>query len=1090
MNLHAPPAVPPTAPLAPAYQADGQPVSAEAFYRIACDPARSVAVEACAGAGKTWMLVSRILRALLDGCAPQDILAITFTKKAAGEMRQRLLEWLQAFGQEPLPALTRELEQRGLDPERARELAPELQALHQRLLAGGRMVQVRTFHSWFAALLRAAPLAVLEELQLPAAYELLEDDSRAVALVWPRFYASVSASPGLTRDFMDSVAEHGRHQTLKALETALAKRVEFALADAAGVVDTSVSPVAALFAECAGVDDPWQLAWREGPLRECLVGAARALGRASAKTFAEAGSALEQALSAGDAPGVAAALLTQKGEPRKFNDKLAGMETVRAAQDGVLRLLAARHQQRAHAHQGRLARLARALLADYAALKRERGWVDMNDIERAALRLLGDTSLAGWMQQRLDARVRHLLIDEFQDTNPLQWQALYAWLSGYAGAGPGEAPRVFLVGDPKQSIYRFRRAEPQVFRAAQAFVVQGLGGALLSCDHTRRCAPAVVDALNRVMGGARDGGEYAGFRDHSTASQAPGEVLVLPAVPRDLLARAEADATRWRDSLGQARHEPEDTLSAHEARQAADWIGAHLQRSGQPPTSVMVLARKRERLGWLHEALRERGIPSEEPEQQDLTQAPAVLDVVALLDALVSPTQDLSLARALRSPLLGWSDSDLAALAALTTRRRAMEAGTGWWDALMASDHPQHAATATRLRHWRDSVLALPPHDALAAIYREADVLARYAAITPAGLRASVLAQLRGLLQQALALDGGRFLTPYRFVRALKAGGVKAPVAEAPGAVRLLTVHGAKGLEADTVLLLDTDARPSRPDSMGVLVDWPGEAAAPRRFVFLVSEKQPPACATGLLEAEQRARALEELNALYVAMTRAEHRLVVSSAEPYGDSGLSWFKRLQPVATAAPVPDAVAHGQAQADAPFLLPDLPPFAPPDLPQAPPDDDGEAARLGKAMHRLLQWRPTPAEGFDWTPAHSRAVAREFALEPARAEQALAMARTIASGEAAWAWDANVLSDWASEIELLDAQGELQRLDRLVRRADTGEWWVLDHKSAAEPERQPALVDQLRRYARAVALAHPGAVVRTAFLTAEGRCVEVSE
>ena len=81
------------------------------------------------------------------------------------------------------------------------------------------------------------------------------------------------------------------------------------------------------------------------------------------------------------------------------------------------------------------------------------------------------------MQQRMDARVSQLLIDEFQDTNPLQWQALYGWLSAYAGAGPGEAPSVFLVGDPKQSIYRFRRAEPQVFKAAQAFVVQGLGGA-------------------------------------------------------------------------------------------------------------------------------------------------------------------------------------------------------------------------------------------------------------------------------------------------------------------------------------------------------------------------------------------------------------------------------------------------------------------------------------------------------------------------------------------------------------------------------------------------------------------------------------
>jgi ATP-dependent helicase/nuclease subunit A len=100
--------------------------------------------------------------------------------------------------------------------------------------------------------------------------------------------------------------------------------------------------------------------------------------------------------------------------------------------------------------------------ASSPALKRDEGWVDMNDVEQAAHLLLSDPVLSGWIQERLDARMRHLLVDEFQDTNPLQWQALHAWLSGYAGAG-GSAPSVFIVGDPKQSIYRFRRAEPQVF---------------------------------------------------------------------------------------------------------------------------------------------------------------------------------------------------------------------------------------------------------------------------------------------------------------------------------------------------------------------------------------------------------------------------------------------------------------------------------------------------------------------------------------------------------------------------------------------------------------------------------------------------
>jgi ATP-dependent helicase/nuclease subunit A len=145
-----------------AYELNGERIARDRFYAIACDPRRSVVVEACAGAGKTWMLVSRILRALLEGAQPHEVLAITFTKKAAGEMRQRLHEWLEAFASAPPGVLDKALIDRGLPAQP--ELREALKGLHARLLASGRPVQVRTFHSWFAALLRSAPLSVLEAL--------------------------------------------------------------------------------------------------------------------------------------------------------------------------------------------------------------------------------------------------------------------------------------------------------------------------------------------------------------------------------------------------------------------------------------------------------------------------------------------------------------------------------------------------------------------------------------------------------------------------------------------------------------------------------------------------------------------------------------------------------------------------------------------------------------------------------------------------------------------------------------------------------------------------------------------------------------
>ena len=154
-----------------AFEHNGATVARQHFYAIACDPRRSVAVEACAGAGKTWMLVSRIVRALLGGCPPQDILAITFTKKAAGEMRQRLQQWLLEFASASDADLVAQLQIRGLITTPTPVQLQTLRGLHLALLHSGRPVQIRTFHSWFAALLRSAPLAILQELGLPGHYE-------------------------------------------------------------------------------------------------------------------------------------------------------------------------------------------------------------------------------------------------------------------------------------------------------------------------------------------------------------------------------------------------------------------------------------------------------------------------------------------------------------------------------------------------------------------------------------------------------------------------------------------------------------------------------------------------------------------------------------------------------------------------------------------------------------------------------------------------------------------------------------------------------------------------------------------------------
>ncbi|MEY4583615.1 MAG: hypothetical protein RJB10_112 [Pseudomonadota bacterium] len=1137
-----------------AYEHNGQQVTATQFYAIACDPQRSVAVEACAGAGKTWMLVSRMIRALLEEEAPQphEILAITFTKKAAGEMRQRLQEWLAEFAFATPEKLEQELIMRGISRQKlcaenglqpAYSLPEQLQNLYQKMLSQGRGVQIKTFHGWFASLLRTAPLSVLEGLNLPANYTLLEDDKLATPSVWRRFFGTLLKDESAKNDLKELVAEYGKSQALKALDEALSKRVEFQLADEKGLVDVSVPHFAEFFPDFQGCESPEAAFLDSEPSndirRQIFIEAAKILGAASQKTFSAKGLELEKAITDNDLSSAIAALLTEKGTPRKFNAALSENEFVSRAQDLALRFQAAIAQHAAWQHQQRMTRLTRLLINEFGNLKRQRGWVDMNDVERAALVMLSSPELSGWVQERLDARVKHLMIDEFQDTSPLQWQALYAWLSGYAGAG-SKPPVVFIVGDPKQSIYRFRRAEPQVFIAAKQFVQDGLDGDLLSCDHTRRNAVRVMEAVNTVMLQAQVARQYSDYRAHSTEIAVAGAVLRLPQIERIAKDKEEKRASddsaemTWRDSLTEPREEIEEKIVTLECRQAAEFIQQLLQ-SGKKPKEIMVLARKRSRLSLMQTELQVLSIASQQPEKSNLADAPEVQDIIALLDVLVSPTHDLSLARALKSPLFGVTDDDLVAIALefKSAKSSQLEQHVSWFDLLQNSEHLRQEIRrlGAKLAIWKGWIDSLPPHDALDAIFHDGDVLARYASAAPATRRESILANLNALLSAALDIDQARYLTPYAFVRAMKAGlsaansdgesdmadvtqTVKSPMTSDDSAIRLLTIHGAKGLEADVVIILDTDATPTPAASMRVLVDWPGETATPDSFVFLASESRPAPSAAAAFDIEKQARLREELNALYVAMTRAREQLVISSSQPRHANADSWWQRMQAVSEldsrlrGNDVKGGGAPSRFNADVSaqielLMLPStentkntlkkssnstlasvfIAYDAIESIVNSAEEEvqaslDSLESRIGQAMHRLLQRA-------DLTQLD--AVALEFKLSSQEVEQATQMAQRIMAGEGAWAWDGAVVSWQGNEIELA-AQGKLLRLDRLVHRKDTGEWWVLDYKSESQPQSNPELVAQMRAYIAAVQACYEGEPVKAAFLTATGKLVEV--
>jgi len=1084
-----------------AYRVDGMQVPAQEFYRVACDPSRSVVVEACAGAGKTWMLVSRILRALLAGNAAQDILAITFTRKAAGEVRQRLTEWLEQFAHCSDEERVQALVQRGLDEHEARALSQPLSTLHERLLAQGRQVEIRTFHGWFSQLLRAAPMGMLRPLGLSADAQLLEDIEELLPALWRRFLGEVAKDESLRADYTALVAARRRSVAHAWLESALDKRGEIERADAAGVLEGSVPDARSMSPEFAGLDHPAQRVLMS-PLREELQALAVALGTQTKARSREAANALEQALTLHQ-PELAfeaiwRALFTKSGGPRAHVEAPG----VSQAQDSLQRIDAAVQQHEAAQEHRRMVRLSRRLLAEYRALKSERGLADMADLEACAEHLLADATLAGWVHERLDARVRQLLVDEFQDTSPLQWRSLQAWLAGYSGAGGGASGQrplaVFLVGDPKQSIYRFRRADPRVFAQAQDFIAEAFDGARLACDHTRRNSPGVLDALNRVFTQAQRAQEFAGFRDHTTSVHAPrGSVLRLARHARPDK-RGPGVRDHWRDSLREPRHEPEEALRWREACAVAARIELLMREHALPPSQVQVLSRKRASLSVVAQALAMRGIPADMPETRELIETPEGRDLVALLDALASPGHALSLAHALRSPVFGANDEDLVRLALHSRAQR-----TSWWRALASLEDPSPALerAAMLLRRWQQAAAKLPPHDLLDRIFDEGDVRARYAAAVPPPMRAAALEHLDGLLAQALLLDGARYATPYNFVRSLRRAHVRLPVRVRADAVQLLTIHGAKGLEAQAVFVLDADAQPPQPQTASLLIDWHAHEANPRVCAFVSSTARCPPSLAPLLQEEQHAAAREELNGLYVAMTRAREWLFFSATEPSRRDGASWWDRLDAAGVeeigeveetlAPPVP---AH-EAQAQV-LELARLAPrpvgatahavreFA---FDEAQGEEGDElAARIGRAVHRVLEWMPAAAL---LEPA-SEAAAAEFALAPAHAARVHELAaQVLASAQARRFFDTQAIA-WSGNEVPLSWEGEILRIDRLVCFEPPGgprEWWVLDYKLQHAPQRVAGYREQMARYVRAVQALQPGDVVRGAFITAAGELVQ---
>jgi ATP-dependent helicase/nuclease subunit A len=1114
--------------------------------KIALDPSNSVVVEACAGSGKTWLLVSRIVRLLLAGVQPGEILAITFTRKAAQEMQERLHDWLHELASKDDDEVREFLKQRAIDVVDDAMLA-KARGLYRDFLLSSSSITISTFHGWFMQIIQRAPL----NAGVPVGMQLLERTAALREEAWDALADSLHAATEgeLAVEMQWLFNEYGLHNTRTLLENFLNKRAEW-WAYTQGQDDAVAWALQELQAELeVELDDDPCAELMEAEF-DLTVQAFASLLASGSDAQGKVAAALDAAMRHIDLYARFNALLdvlhTGKGEPRKMKaNRGQNAEQYAALFEGILHVL---HEvQDVLAEQAVLRlnqaglRCGVAFLGHYQELKQRQQVMDFTDVEYQVARLMKQSDSAEYMQYKLDSRYKQVLLDEFQDTNPLQWQILQAWFE--ASVAADERPKIFIVGDPKQSIYRFRRADSRLFGEVSEFMQREFSAEYLTQNETRRNAPAVLEVVNGVFESKPDG--FVDFDNHiAHHRELPGYVCALPLVLFEKeKAAVEVEAFELRNPLLEARDEADSGAREGEAAQFAQKIAEIvaqwmvLDKDNKPRRAnygdIMVLVRKRTHLRTYEAALREKNIPFLTSRRGGLLDTLEAEDIQALLMFLIAPFADLQLAQVLRSPIFSCSDQDLMQLAALQIESAVEQADVGralarhveepatslvdvglkpdlqairhsaristWWarlNQLAASTtlSPTLQRAHHLLKDWLARADKLPVHDLLDHIYFSADVPHRYAAALPEAMRATVQANLQALLEVALDVDGGRYPSLPRFLaelRELREAENESPdegkVGEVGNALRIYTVHEAKGLEAPIVWLLDANDTRSKHDGYGVLLDWPTNAARPVHFSLYANQSSQGKKRQHMFEAEEHYARREGMNLLYVAITRAKQALLVSGNGKNAETEekknvLSWYDRIAQTILPADnilLAKAVSSAEEKQLAGVKL---------DVALQGVIPTGKRAasetleqRRGTWLHALLQQLSEQGGNAD-----KQTLQRQCNIPNDEMDALWQQAQALIEQPALQRFfDASHYLDAHNEMPYVNANGELKRIDRLVEF--NNEVWVLDYKTGISHDSAPYRA-QMDEYRSAMQSVHKNKTVRCALIFSNGMLSEM--
>jgi len=868
----------------------------------ATDPGFSAWVSANAGAGKTYLLTDRVTRLLLAGAKPSRILCLTYTKAAAAEMATRLFNRLGEWALLPDNALTERLLKIGAAPPDRHALRKARTLFAQALETPGGL-KIQTIHSFCQNVLARFPV----EAGIPARFTVLDERSTAELMAEAR-NAVLQRAAGGEPDLSRAIAL----LATRAADGRFAEILNFAIGDGGRLRDLLAhhGDQTRFFTHLRktldvgeGEDEAQILARFCAELaqeRELLRLPPWLMdGSANDRDFGSRLLAfLDDSTSSSGYELLSPAFLTATGTPRKrlVSKKLtdARPDLFAYVESLCARFIAVEERRKCAitvALTEALMIIAHAVLTRFDSLKRERAALDYDDLIMATLNLLERRDAASWVLYKLDGGLDHILVDEAQDTSPEQWKIVGKLAEEFfAGRGAREdaPPRtLFAVGDEKQSIFSFQGADPVQFsRNRDIFKALAEGAGLPFADLrpavSRRSARSVLEFVDALFAAedAREGLTASDDAVHHDPHRAEiGRVEIWPLVK----APANEEREPWNlpvDAL--SRSNSQIVLAARLASRIAGWLRDGLRLPGSDAAikagDIMILVRRRN--AFAEEVIRQlldKGVPVAGADRMILLEQIAIVDLVALGRFVLLPDDDLNLAALLKSPLGELSEEQLYDLAHSRARR-------SLWEEFSA--RKDECADFTRAHAFLTEMLGradyLPPFEF-------------YARALGKGLRSRIVARLGAeaadaideFLALALAHESAHPPSLESFLNWFAAGAsdVKRDMEQAGGAVRVMTVHGAKGLEANVVILPDTAQVPDHERREPLL--YTDDCA----FYGVPKPLETPVT-TAAKAAAQLREMREYRRLLYVAATRAREFLVVCGYEMKNTPPTHWYRHL------------------------------------------------------------------------------------------------------------------------------------------------------------------------------------------------------